>query len=153
MENGVATTGPTKSSDARPDVTWGVSLAAGVAGLTVLLLVGLPLFCWWGVARYGEIGGWAAGLAVGICWGGGLLGMVVASLFRGVQAANGVLLGMLIRMMLPLGVGLVLTAGGAPVAQAGLMGMLTVCYLVALVFETTWSVRRVRAVQSTSKVV
>jgi len=56
---------------------------------------------------------------------------------------------MLIRMGLPLGVGLALHRQGGPLADAGVFGLVVIFYLVMLVTEAYLSVRLVK--QSTEK--
>jgi hypothetical protein len=90
---------------------------------------------------------WEIGaLAAGICWIGATLSLVVLHLMRvrGSPVA-GVLLGMLIRMTIPLVMVVMATMQGSELAQAGLVGQLVVFYLITLAIETGLSVALVKS--------
>lgn len=59
------------------------------------------------------------------------------------QVMNGVGLAMLVRMAIPMVVGIVLTKRGGPLAEAGVFGMIVGFYLVGLLVETLLTVRLV----------
>jgi hypothetical protein len=93
-------------------------------------------------SRSGEMGLAAAIVAAGVCWVGAALSFVLVEWFR--RSGNpvaGVLGGMLIRLGLPLAVGVALSEAGGPLADAGVFGLIVVFYLVALVVETLLLVR------------
>jgi hypothetical protein len=86
-----------------------------------------------------------SGLAAGICWFGGVCSLI---LLHGVRVHGsplvGALLGMLIRMAIPLTIGAVLVTQGGSLACAGLFGQLVVFYLITLAAETCISVALLR---------
>ena len=80
-----------------------------------------------------------------ICYVGAATALVLTGVFRGPQTAvQGLLLGMLVRMGLPLGAGIVLQSAGGPLAEAGVMGMIAVYYLFTLAVESVLSLRLVK---------
>jgi hypothetical protein len=85
-------------------------------------------------------------LAAGICWFGAICSLI---LLHGVKYHGsplvGALLGMLVRMMIPLAIGAVLVTQGGSLARAGLFGQLVVFYLVTLAAETCISVALLKA--------
>jgi hypothetical protein len=86
----------------------------------------------------------AASLAVGVCWLAASLALV--STHVGARLGfpvQGLLVGMLFRMGLPLGAGVALSQN-APLAELGIFGMILGVYLCALVVETVLSLRYVQ---------
>ncbi|MFM9067602.1 MAG: hypothetical protein ACKOUR_09780, partial [Planctomycetota bacterium] len=67
---------------------------------------------WWFSRRYGFEGWQATLLAAVVVWQSSVLGMVVASRYRGKRIAVGTIVGMVFRLALPLAVTLVLLARG-----------------------------------------
>lgn len=63
------------------------------------------------------------------------------------QVMNGVGLAMLVRMAIPMVVGIVLTKRGGPLAEAGVFGMIVGFYLVGLLVETLLTVRLVNGIR------
>ena len=115
---------------------------AACGTLTLALLVVFPLFAWYGHSRHGMLGVQAATVAGSICWAGGMLALLAVVVVRGSQKVlHGALLGMIFRMGLPLGAGVVLTSQGGDLANAGVFGMILGFYLVTLVVETLLSLR------------
>jgi hypothetical protein len=111
-------------------------------GLALLTLAAWPIFAGVGYARSGLAGILAATLAGGVCCGGAMVSLGAIRLFRvGTQAVPGILLGMLIRMGVPLIACLVLVVRGGPLVEAGAPAMILVYYLLMLVAETWWLVR------------
>jgi hypothetical protein len=101
-----------------------------------------PAFAWFGHHASGWDGIWAASVAAGVCWFGALAALVVGAIFgQGANAVNGVLLGMVFRMGLPLGVGISLHHRDGVLAQAGVFGMILGYYFVAMIVETVLAVR------------
>lgn len=93
-------------------------------------------------SRHGEVGLVAAILAAGVCWAGAAISFVLVERFR--RSGNpvaGVLAGMLVRLGLPLMVGVALNEAGGPLSDAGIFGLIVVFYLVALFVETLLLVR------------
>lgn len=101
-------------------------------------------------------GGWTseslvrAALGGGICWIAAVLALV--STYLGNQwhsPVQGLLLGMLFRMALPLAAIMVLTNLGGPLALPGIGTTILGVYLVALVLETLLAVRMISPVSGT----
>jgi hypothetical protein len=85
-------------------------------------------------------------LAGFVCWFSASLSLVVAHRcqLRG-SAMVGVFAGMLIRMSIPLAVGVAVTAHGGALAREGLFGQLLIFFLLTLVVETWLSLALARA--------
>lgn len=109
------------------------------------LLAGLMLVAWlidaivvsramgrsvWGISA----------LAAGICWFGATTSLVLLHVMRlrGSPIA-GLLIGMVIRMTIPLFIALMATIQHSGLAEAGLAGQLVVFYLLSLAIETVLS--------------
>jgi len=129
------------------------STALACVLLSLSLLLAFPFVAAYGYNAHAVDGLMAAGLAAGICWAGAMIALVLVTVFRGSpnQMVSATLLGMLFRMGLPLGAGLLLTQAGGPLADAGLFGMILVFYLVGLVVETVLSVRILGSSQHVAK--
>jgi len=86
-------------------------------------------------------------LAAGICWFGAMLSLVLLHVLRlrGSPVA-GVLVGMLIRMAIPLFFAIVAATQDGSSAEAGLLGQLVVFYLVTLAIETCLSLALAKSV-------
>jgi hypothetical protein len=98
-------------------------------------------------------GGWTseslvrAALGGGICWIAAVLALVSTYLGnRWHSPVQGLLLGMLFRMILPLAAVLVLTNLGGPLALPDIATTILGVYLVALVLETLLAVRMISPV-------
>lgn len=130
------------------------SMGVGVALLLLSLVLALvfPLFAWYGHATYGAYGLASAGVALGVCWLGAAMALLVVRLSRSAPAA-GLLGSIFFRMGLPLLVGIWLNSQGGPLAQAGVMGMILVYYLIALVVEVVLSLRVTSAADRNSKAI
>jgi len=110
------------------------------------MLLALPFFATYGFLRAGLTGVEAAAVAGGVCWLGAVPSLLLMGWLRGgPHVVSGVLLGMLLRMGLPLVVGLLLIQTGGPLAKAGVFGMIVGYYLFGLLIETLLSVRLVGA--------
>lgn len=83
----------------------------------------------------------AAAVAAGVCWLSGVGGLVVGAWALRRSPGYGVLAGMAIRMVGPLGCGVVLHRSGGELASSRVFGMMVACYLVMLVIETLVSLR------------
>lgn len=114
--------------------------------VTAVLWGVFPAFAAYGYGTHGALGLAAAGFAAGACWFGALVGFAAMIPFQGPQAVNGVLLGMVVRMTVPLAAALWLFMRGSTLAKAGAVEMLVVYYLLALALDTLVSVRWVRQV-------
>ena len=121
-------------------------MGRGVLLVTAVLGGVFPAFAAFGYAAHGPDGLWAAGFAAGACWVGALVGFAAMIPFQGPQAVNGVMLGMMVRMTVPLAAALWLFMRGNTLAKAGAVEMLVVYYLLALALDTFVSVRWVRQV-------
>lgn len=121
--------------------------------LTLALLLAFPAFAWYGYSQHSTDGLAAAAIAFGVCWLGSALALLCSAMFQGPQqATNSLMLGMMFRMGLPLGAGLLLTTQNGILAEAGVIGMIVVYYLLALVVETLLSLRFVNSNKQASKV-
>lgn len=85
-----------------------------------------------GVSAWG-----VSALAAGVCWFGAMLSLSLLHLLRlrGSPMA-GALLGMLVRMTIPLAIGGMAAMRGGSLAEAGLFGQLVIFYLFTLAIET-----------------
>lgn len=100
-------------------------------------LVSLALGQW----LFGTAGWQSAGLAVGVCLCASLLALLVTSLVAPPnRPASHVLVGMLIRMSLPLLACLMVTEQNGELARAGFAWFLIVAFLWGLLLETLFSV-------------
>jgi hypothetical protein len=86
-------------------------------------------------------------LAGFVCWFSASLSLVVAHRcqLRG-SAMVGIFAGMLIRMSIPLAVGVAVTAHGGALAREGLFGQLLIFFLLTLAVETWLSLALTRAI-------
>ena len=93
---------------------------------------------------------WLATCVAGlVCWFSASLSLVVAHHYRVVNAAMvGTFAGMLIRMAIPFGIGVLATARRGVLASQGFFGQLVVFFLLTLVVETCWSLMLVRTLHA-----
>jgi hypothetical protein len=120
------------------------SLKRAALLLVVVFAIAFPAFGYYGHQSHGQDGVLAAAVAAIVCLGAGLLSMSFFVVFREpLQVMNGVGLAMLVRMAIPMVVGIVLTKRGGPLAEAGVFGMIVGFYLVGLLVETLLTVRLV----------
>lgn len=120
-------------------------------GLVLVAALAWPLFATVGYARSGLAGILAALLAGGVCCAGALAGLLTAGRFGlGTHAVTGILLGMMLRMGIPLGACVVLLVLGGPLVEAGALVMILVYYLLTLLAET-WFLLRLTAAQARDK--
>jgi hypothetical protein len=139
-------------NDDRQSEVGSSSLGLLLVWLTLPLLVVYPAFAWYGYSRVGVDGILAAALAGVICWVGAAGALAVASLFRqSQQAASALMLGMLFRMGLPLAAVAWLMTQGGWLAEAGVVGMILIYYLVSLIVETVLSLRLVGSPRQATK--
>ncbi len=116
----------------------------GLIAVFAGIVAAFPLFAGYGYWAKGHDGVWSASLAAGVCLAGGLAGFATTSVFRGLQAVQGVLLGMMVRMAVPLAAAAFFLLRGGPLVRAGLLEMLVGYYLLALTLDTVLTVRLVR---------
>jgi hypothetical protein len=85
----------------------------------------------------GEWGFWAATVAAGLCLASAEAALLILALLQGPNLAlYGVLIGMLVRMGVPLIAGGVIYLVNQPLASAGLLYYVLIFYLATLVVET-----------------
>lgn len=114
--------------------------ACGVLGVAVLAAF-IPA-AWWMWTSRGAVGVTAAAVAAVICLIGATGALLLTALLRGSSyAIHGLLGGMLLRLGLPLGVGVVLSSRGGDLARAGVFGLILLFYLLTLVVETLLSLK------------
>ena len=120
----------------------------GACALLAAVLVPAGLAIGWAVAqRLDTFVLQAALLAVGICWLAGALALAAAHFGnRAGLPVQGLLLGILFRMGLPLAAGAAFNQI-APLAKTGFFSMILGVYLCALVVETLLSVQMVQPVR------
>ena len=102
-----------------------------------VLLVAFGGLGWYGWTQSGKLGVAAAAVASLLCWVSGMLSLGLMLLFRDpANAVSGLLLGMLFRMGIPLGAGVVLQNSHSELLKAGVLGMTVGMYLLGLCVET-----------------
>lgn len=130
-------------SSSEPLIRWS-SLVRALLVMSLVLLAAFPAIGGWGYWSYGKPGLITATVAGLSCWVGGVLGFAVSLPFQGLQAVNGVLAGMLVRMTVPMVVALGLLMSRSELLGVDRLPLLVVYYLVALVVDTILSVRAVQ---------
>jgi hypothetical protein len=119
------------------------------------LVLALTVFLVWiAVATYafsasGADGLFASVVAGLVCFASAAAALVLTAQSSGKPhtAVNGLLLAMLLRMGVPLGVGISLQSAQGRLADGGVFGLIVVFYLVTLVVETILSLRFVQNAQ------
>lgn len=123
-----------------------VSAARAFALMTVVFAITFAITATSGHSAYGMNGVAAAGVACAVCWVGSAIALgCIVVLRQPLLVVQAVGLGMLARMGLALGAGIILTSAGGPLAEAGVFGMIVAFYLVGLVIETGLAVRLIGA--------
>ncbi|OHB73081.1 MAG: hypothetical protein A2V70_19405 [Planctomycetes bacterium RBG_13_63_9] len=116
------------------------SLAARVGLLGIVSLGLYALAAPVGAFVTGPTGLWAATAAGTLCFAGAALALVASHLLRGPQRALiGLLVGMALRFVIPLGGGAACHYGGGSLAEAGILYYLLVFYPITLGVETVLS--------------
>ena len=110
----------------------------------VALVVALPL----AFSLSGPMGGWTAFAAAAIVWFASAVGMLIGEMFNGfLRGANEalvkLLLGMMIRMAIPLAACMIVHLSNGPLAAAGFVFYVLGFYLVALPIDTFMSVAEI----------
>lgn len=125
------------------------SLPACILALSGCVAIYFPVVAGVAMARSGTEAIYATLTAAMVCWFSASLSLVVVACFRDPrQRVIGVLGGMLIRMMLPLGAGLLLSRAGGQLAAHGIFGQIVAFYLFTLVVETWLSLSAAGMTQS-----
>jgi hypothetical protein len=122
-------------------LTLAARVLTALAVTTGVLLSAFAVMAWLGASQSGTLGVASAAVACGVCWVSGVIALGSMLLFRDPQqAVQGLFLGMIVRMGLPLVVGLGLFQSRSPLLGAGVMGMMISAYLLGLAVETalTW---------------
>lgn len=117
-----------------------IRLVCGLLLLAGALLALFPLVAWYHFPQHGWLSVQAAAVAGAICGVSASAALLITALFPTQQAVQGLLLSMLIRMGLPLGLGLLLSETNEPLARANVFGMIVINYLLALALETVLAV-------------
>jgi len=112
------------------------TLLRGSLILAIVLVGVYPLFAAYGYYQYGGSGAVTAAVAGGICLLSAIVGLIALVAIPGV---SGILLAMLLRMAIPLPVGLLLRAQGGFLAETNILGFIVVYYFVMLITETKLS--------------
>ena len=93
--------------------------------------------CAWGYSQQGTTGLAAGAVAVGICWICSAGALAIGGLLVGTpMALQGQLGGILLKTMLPLAAGMLLSQNVAWLREAHFFGMMVPAYLVSLVVVT-----------------
>ena len=124
---------PTRQPQSSPPggLVWRCAMLAAVVWVAFCGVV------WFAHERSGAVGVQAAAVAAAVCWFSGTLALVSASLFRDPrQMMFQLLFGMIFRMGLPLGIGIMLQTRGGVLSHAGVFGYIVGFYLLTLVVET-----------------
>lgn len=90
----------------------------------------------WGVWRGFGTPWLAAAVAGGICWSAGLLGLLSVQWATRRSPAHGPLVGVVVRMAIPLPIGIALHRSGGMWAESHVFSMIVISYLVMLTTET-----------------
>jgi|GEM_PF-6582032 len=116
--------------------------------LILLLVVALVSLCvgFYGYSKHGTVGVGAAAIAGVVCFLSASAALTATALTTNTpNALSGVLLGIILRTVIPFFVSILLMQAFKPLADAGLLGMVLVNYLVVLAAETLLAVRIVQA--------
>jgi hypothetical protein len=93
--------------------------------------------CAWGYSQHDSQGLAAGAIAVGVCWACSAGALVIGGLMAGTpMAMQGQLGGILLKTMLPLAAGTVLSQNVPWLREANVFGMMVPAYLVSLVVVT-----------------
>lgn len=120
------------------------------AFLIITLVLGgvFPLIAWIGYNQYQQTGVNAVLIAALLCWVGSILGIIPSVLARNSeqpeQGVNAVLMGMLVRMSIPLGGGFILHQSVEQLADAKILMFTLIYYLIALIVDTILALKFVR---------
>lgn len=94
----------------------------------------------------------ATAVAAGVCWFGATGALLSTAFLRGSQfALHGLFGGMILRLGLPLALGMFLSSRGGGLAKAGVFGLIVMFYLLTLVVETLLSLRFVNQPQKSAR--
>ena len=120
------------------------------AFLIITLVLGgvFPVIAWIGYKHYQQAGFNAVLIAALLCWIGSILGIIPSILARDSeqpeQGVNAVLMGMLVRMSIPLGGGFILHQSVEKLADAKILMFTLIYYLIALIVDTILALKLVR---------
>jgi hypothetical protein len=127
------------------------ALVRSFAWLALALLPAGALAAWVCSPKLNELAAAAAIVAVGVCWFSGALALTATWLGNRIHyPVQGVLLGMFVRMGLPLVTGMVLDQLGGPLAEASVFSMIMGVYLCGLVVETILSLQFIQSTSATA---
>lgn len=137
---------PTNTSSAKPGRTFGLGSACAALSAAVVVVWLIDSVA---TTHFSGRSTWeVSAVAAGICWTGAMVSLVLLHVLRirGAPMA-GALLGMLVRMTIPLIIVAVATMQGGELAEAGLAGQLVAFYLITLAIETCLSVALMKSAQ------
>lgn len=128
-----------------------MAVRKGAWRLTQITVVTLPFTAGVGYARSGIEGILAALLAAGVCAGGAIASLLaIGPVWRLPQSVHRVLLGMLIRMGVPLVACIGIVASSQTLVKAGAPVMILGYYLLMLIAET-WLVLKLMSTVKTNE--
>jgi len=113
-----------------------VSVLRGTGILASILVVTAIACGLWGESREFTSPWLAAGVAAVVCWIAGALGLASVPWCARRWPATGALAGTLVRMAVPLPIGIALQESGGPLAESHVFSMIMVSYLVMLAADT-----------------
>ena len=117
------------------------SIAVLAASLALVAFASASLLA----SRYGEDAWLASGLAAGLIWALGAASLAMIAMAPTPHARlNAALLGMLVRMTLPMAVVVYFTRQQGPLAEAGINLFIVIQYLAGLFVETLLAVRLIK---------
>ena len=120
--------------------------------ITLVLVGAYPLMAWYGYHKYQQAGVTVVTIAAILCWFGSILGILPSLLIRNPdKRVNAILLGMLIRMSIPIGGGLMLETSIDELAEARLLMFTLIYYIIALVVDTALALKIVQASKQETK--
>jgi len=124
-----------------------------VCGLHALaMLIAGAAICAWAYSQNAWLGLNAALVAVGICWVSSAGALIIAGLLAGTpQAMHGQLGGILLKTMLPLMAGMLLSQNVPWLREANIFGLMVPAYLVSLVVVTALMLRLVGPIRLDAK--
>lgn len=124
-------------------------VTASVVLLLVIAIVS-SVVGYFAFQRHGSDGLMAACLAGGLCFVASTAALIVTAMTTGTpNALSGIFLGIIMRTAIPFLVSILLMQASKPLADAGLLGMVLINYLVALTVESVLAVRIVQTYSQT----
>lgn len=120
--------------------------------LTIAVALPTPLLAWYAQTQHGVVGIQAVLFAALICWGSSLVALTLIATYKHTPLMlPAALAGIGLRTGVPLAIGLILKQANGPLAEAGVIGMIMVYYLLTLLVETVLAARLLQLAANVSK--